>query len=176
MPIVRFLGLVAILASFCVSALGPAFAGGADPSRFISSIYANGHEEAVWLQWLSAAKRGAWFSRDLTALWSRCDASARKANDKVGPLDADVATNSQMGWEAFKGFTVSVVSQADGLAVVNAKLEPGPNTGPRKASDNVVRYDLIQEGGDWKIDDVHSTIDGKPWSLRDLLKDYLKTN
>jgi len=24
------------------------------------------------------------------------------------------------------------------------------------------------------IDDVRSTIDGKPWSLRELLKDYLK--
>jgi hypothetical protein len=167
--------LAAVLAGLFSTALAPAFAGGADPSRFIASIYAGGREDAVWTQWLSGAKRGAWLSRDLAALWSRCDASAHKAKDELGPLDFDVATNSQLGWESFKGFSVSVVSQSDGQAVVNARLETGPNTVPRKIdSDNVIRYDLVQEGGAWKIDDVRSTVDGKPWSLRELLKNYLK--
>jgi hypothetical protein len=165
--------LAALLASLFTAA--SAFAAGADPSRFIASIYAGGHEDAVWTQWLSSAKRGAWLSRDLAALWSRCDASARKAKDELGPLDFDVATNSQLGWESFKGFSVSVVSQSDGHAFVNARLETGPNTVPRKVdSDNVVRYDLVQEGGAWRIDDVRSTVDGKPWALRELLTNYLK--
>lgn len=164
-----------VFASLFIVAAAPAVAGGADPSRFVSSIYAGGREDAVWTQWLSAAKRGAWLSRDLAALWRRCDASARKAKDELGPLDFDIATNSQLGWESFKGFKVSVVSQGGGHAVVDARLETGANTIPRKIdSDNVVRYDLVQEGGAWRIDNVRSTVDGKPWSLRELLTGYLK--
>ena len=70
---------------------------------------------------------------------------------------------------------MSVVSQNNGHAVVDVRLKTDANTVPPKFdSDNVIRYHLVQEGGAWKIDDVHSTIDGKPWSLRNLLKDYLK--
>lgn len=169
--------IVAIIVAGLLTTCGlvPAFASGADPSSFISSIYARGHEEAVWTQWLSSAKRGAWLSPDLTALWNRCDISARKSKDELGPLDFDIATNSQLGWDSFKGFKVNLVSQGDGRAVVNARLQTGPNTVPPKVdSDSVIRYDLIQKGGAWKIDDVRSTTDGKPWSLRELLKNYLK--
>jgi hypothetical protein len=171
----RMLPLAAVLAALFFAAPVPAFAGAADASHFIESIYDHGHEDAVWSQWLAKAKRGAWFSRDLTALWNRCDARARQSKDEMGALDFDIATNSQLGWESFKGFAVSVVSQGDGHAVVNARLETGANTVPPKFdSDSVIRYDLVQERGAWRIDDVHSTTDGKPWSLRDLLKDYLK--
>lgn len=165
----------AVFAALVAAAFVPAFARGADASRFIELIYAHGHEDAVWSQWLRSAKRGGWFSRDLTALWNKCDARASQSKDPIGPLDFDIATNSQLGWDFFKGFAVSVVSQNNGHAVVDVRLKTDANTVPPKFdSDNVIRYDLVQEGGAWKIDDVHSTIDGKPWSLRDLLKDYLK--
>lgn len=167
--------LGAVLAGLFAAGLAPAFAGEADPSRFIASIYAHGRVDAVWTQWLSDAKRGAWFSRDVAALWRQCEASARKAKDEEGPVDFVIATNSQLDWSSFKGFTVSVVSQRDGRAVVNARLQTAPNTVPRKIdSDNVVRYDLVQENQAWRIDDVSSTVDGKPWSLREMLKNYLK--
>jgi hypothetical protein len=167
--------LVAVFSGLFAADLAPVFASGADPSRFIASIYARGHVDAVWTQWLSDAKRGAWFSRDVAALWRQCDASAHKAKDELGPLDFVIATNSQLDWSSFKGFTVSVVSQGDGHAVVNARLQTRPNTVPPKVdSDNVIHYDLVEEGSAWKIDDVSSTVDGKPWSLRQLLKDYLK--
>jgi hypothetical protein len=178
MPPFRFSRVAAILlAALFAVALVPAFASadGPDAARFIESIYAHGHEDAVNLQWLHSAKRGAWFSRDLRALWNQCDARARQLDDRLGALGFDIATNSQLEWDSFKGFAVSVASQGDGRAVVNAKLETRADVDPRKFdSDNVIRYDLIREGGAWKIDDVRSTVDGTPWSLRELLKDYLK--
>jgi hypothetical protein len=175
MPLFRLSWLAACLVALFAAAPAPALGGGADPAQFITSIYAHGHEEAVWSQWLDGAKRGAWLSRDLAALWNKCDASARKSKDQQGALDFDVAENSQMGWEAFKGFAVSLVSQGGGHAVVDARLKVGHNTAaPKFDSDNVIHYDLVQEGGVWRIDDVSSTTDGKPWSLRDLLKGYLK--
>ncbi len=174
MPPFRFSRVAAIGATLFAATLVPAFAD-EDASHFIDSIYDHGHEDAVWLQWLNRAKRSAWFSRDLTALWSRCDARARQSKDQMGALDFDIATNSQLGWDSFKGYAVSVVSTGDGRAAVNARLKTGANTDPPKFdSDNVIRYDLVQEGGAWKIDDVRSTTDGKPWSLRELLKYYLK--
>jgi hypothetical protein len=176
MPPFRLSWIAAILATFFAATLAPAFAAGPDAAHFVDSIYVHGHEDAVWSQWLDGRKRGAWVSRDLAALWGRCDASALKAKDEEGALDADVATNSQLGWESFKGYAVKVVSQDQSRAVVDVRLTVAANTVPRKFdSDNVIRYDLVQEGGGWKIDDVHSTVDGKPWSLREMLAAYLKT-
>jgi hypothetical protein len=173
-PSLRFWWLAASLAAL-LAALVPAFASGADAGRFIESIYAHGHEDRVWSQWLQSARRGAWLSRDLTALWNRCDARARRSKDAQGALDFDIATNSQLGWESFKGYAVRVVSLGASRSVVDVRLQNGANTVPRKFdSDNVIRYDLVQESGAWKIDDVHSTVDAKPWALRELLKDYLK--
>jgi hypothetical protein len=37
-------------------------------------------------------------------------------------------------------------------------------------SDLTIRYDFIREGGRWVIDDMSSTADGKPWTLRGMLK------
>ena len=93
MPPFRFSWVAVILAALFAAALVPAFAcaGGADASRFIEAIYAHGHEDAVWSQWLDSAKRGAWFSRDLTALWNQCDASASQSKDQVGALDFGAA-------------------------------------------------------------------------------------
>jgi hypothetical protein len=172
----HFSWVAAVLAALA-AALVPAFAfaAGANAGRFIESIYAHGHEDAVRLQWLHSAKRGPWFSRDLRALWNQCDAHARQLDDRLGALGFDIATNSQLEWDSFKGFAVSVVSQGDGRAVVNARLETRADVDPRKFdSDNVIQYDLVQEGGAWKIDDARSTVDGTPWSLRELLKNYLK--
>lgn len=176
MPPFRLSWIAAIVAAFFAATLAPALAAGPDPGRFVELIYAHGRVDAVWSQWLDGAKRGAWVSHDLAALWGRCDASARKAKDELGALDFVIATNSQLDWSSFKGFAVKVVSQGEGRAVVDARLTVAANTTPPKIdSDNVIRYDLIQEGGGWKIDDAHSTVDGKPWSLREMLNAYLKT-
>jgi hypothetical protein len=38
----------------------------------------------------------------------------------------------------------------------------------------VLRYDLVRDGGHWKIDDIRGANDGKPWSMRAKLNWELK--
>jgi hypothetical protein len=44
----------------------------------------------------------------------------------------------------------------------------------KHAADQVVRYDFVHEGDKWKIDDIRGAVDGTPWSVRELLTQYLK--
>jgi hypothetical protein len=43
-----------------------------------------------------------------------------------------------------------------------------------KPSDNTIRYNFVREDGKWKIDDISGTLDGEPWSIRDILSESLK--
>jgi hypothetical protein len=38
-----------------------------------------------------------------------------------------------------------------------------------------VRYHLVQEDGQWKIDDIKGSADGRPWSIRSILAASLKS-
>jgi hypothetical protein len=99
-------------------------------------------------------------------LWADCDARAHKTGDGLGAVDFDVATNSQ-GMEV-KSFKAKTLSQDASHASVVASL--APNNWVRKSErENEIRYDLIWEHGRWKIDDIHSVIEPKSWSLRALL-------
>jgi hypothetical protein len=141
-----------------------------NPDLFVASIYANGREGVVWTQWLDGARRREWFLQALTTLWANCEARARETKDELGPLDFDVATNSQ-GMEV-KSFTVKTVSQDASYASVVARL--APNNWVRKSGrENEIRYDLVWEHGRWKIEDVHSVLEPNTWSLRALLTQYL---
>jgi hypothetical protein len=147
-----------------------ALAGPPDPARFVASIYANGGESGVWEQWLDGARRGEWFSGALAALWTRCDALARKTRDQLGALDFDVATNSQ-GMEV-KSFAVKTLSRDAAHANVVATLTPD-NWARKSERENEIRYDLVWERGRWAIDDIHSVIEPNAWSLRAILTQYL---
>jgi hypothetical protein len=171
MSIFAFARAAALVSGVLVFAAGPAAeAAPSDPARFVASIYAGGREPAVWDQWLDGGRRGEWFSRAVTALWAKCDALARKTHDELGPLDFDVATNSQ--GLTVKGFTVKTLSQDASHASVIAKLTPD-NWARKSDRENEIRYDLVMERGRWAIDDVHSVIEPNPWSLRALLTQYL---
>jgi len=41
-------------------------------------------------------------------------------------------------------------------------------------ADNVIRYSLVRDDGQWKIDDIAGASDGEPWSIRGMLADSLK--
>jgi len=76
------------------------------------------------------------------------DALAHGMGDEPGPVDFDVATNSQ-GMEV-KSFTVKTLSQDASHASVVARL--APNNWVRKSErENEIRYDLVWEHGRWKI-------------------------
>jgi hypothetical protein len=110
-----------------------------DLERFVTSIYSNGREPKVWAEWLDGSRRMEWFSHRLTALWANCDTRAHKTGDGLGPVDFDVATNSQ-GMEV-KSFTVKKLSQDASHASVVARL--APNHWLRKSErEKEIRYDL----------------------------------
>jgi hypothetical protein len=140
-----------------------------EPARFVASIYANGREGAVWSQWLDGAQRREWFSHALIALWTQCDARARKTGDELGAVDFDVATNSQ-GMKV-KTFTVKTLSRDALHAKVVATLTPD-NWVRKSQRENEIRYDLVWERGRWVIDDIHSVIEPNAWSLRAILTQY----
>ena len=141
-----------------------------DPTGFVASIYAYGREPAVWVQWLDGARRGEWFSHAVTALWAECDADARKTHDELGPLDFDVATNSQ--GLTVKGFTSRRSRETPGMRASSRSSRPIIGSVNRSAR---TRSATTSSGSAdaWAIDDVHSVIEPKPWSLRALLTQYL---
>jgi hypothetical protein len=174
MPLMSIFGLRRIaslaLGVFACAAVVTAPAATSDPDRFVTSIYANGRAGAVWAQWLDGSRPREWFSQGLTTLWANCDALAHDTGDEPGPVDFDVATNSQ-GMDV-KSFTVKTVSQDASHASVVARL--APNNWVRKSKrENEIRYDLVWESGRWKIDDIHSVVEPNAWSLRALLTQYL---
>jgi hypothetical protein len=171
MSIFGFARTTALVASVLAFAgMAAARTGQLDPARFVASIYANGAESGVWEQWLDEARRGEWFSRALTALWTHCDVRARKTSDELGAVDFDAATNSQ-GMEV-KSFTVKALSR-DALHA-NVVVTLTPNNWARKSErENEIRYDLVWERGRWAIDDIHSVIEPNAWSLHAILTRYL---
>jgi len=89
----------------------------------------------------------------------------------VGTIDLAPVTNSQdLDVKSFK--VVSKKSEAN-KATVTVTLT-ARHSARKNSADDIIRYDFVRETGAWKIDDIRSAVDGKPWSIRQLLVNYLK--
>ena len=115
------------------------------------------------------AAKSKYLSKSLIALWAKADAHTPKGD--VGPVDFDPVTNSQD--PDVKSFKVEAEKLEADRALIAVTMT-GHGT-QRKATDQIVRYDLVREGKDWKIDDIKGASDGEPWSIRAMLADALKT-
>jgi hypothetical protein len=148
----------------------PLAAQGADPIAIVKSIYPEGSqsEAAVSLQMRAPHRRA--LSNSLAALWKKSD-DATPAEDEPVP-GFDIASNSQ-GMEV-KSAALSYERRGATHVIVVAKLRAAHPFVRHSPADNVVRYDFVRDAGGWKINDVRSAIDGKPWSLRALLTEGLK--
>jgi hypothetical protein len=112
--------------------------------------------------------KAKYLSKSLVQLWAKADAHMPKGD--VGPIDFDPVTNSQD--PDVKSFKVDAEKlEADKALIAVTMTGHGV---PRKAEDLVVRYELVREGKDWKIDDIKGASDGEPWSIRAMLTDSLK--
>ena len=115
------------------------------------------------------AAKAKYLSKSLVALWAKADARTPKGD--VGPVDFDPVTNSQD--PDVKSFKVSAEKQEADKATIAVAIDA--HQGPRpKPTDQTMRYDFVREAGQWKIDDVKGTADGKPWSIRGMLAASLK--
>ena len=141
-----------------------------DPAAIVKEIYRNTSRDAAF--GLEEAERRKYLSKSLIELWAKADAKAKARGDEVGPIDYDVTTNSQ-GMEV-KSYSAKTERRDGERAVLVVKLVPRGEWVRNSPDDNIVRYHFIREGGRWVIDDIGSTIDGKPGSLRDLLLENLK--
>jgi len=116
---------------------------------------------------LEPADRHEYFSRRIVALWAKDDATTSPG--EIGAIDFDLASNSQgMAIASFKVKTERADATHVRLAVTLVSRGKYIRNSP---SDLVVHYDFIREDGRWVIDDMSSTTDGKPWTLRGLLGD-----
>ena len=163
-----------ILAGLAVAALGasPSVAApkpAPDPSLVVASVYAE--EQAGRAPLLEASVRAATLTKSLAALWARADAAASRHMDDVGPVDFDVATNSQ-GMNV-KSDALKTERRDATHAIVVATLVPDNwlRASPRE---NFIRYDLVFDGARWAIDDVRGVAEPREWSLRDLLTQSLR--
>jgi hypothetical protein len=144
-----------------------------DPVKIVNAIYARaakgkGDGGGGFVIENKAAK-AKYLSKSLIELWAKADAHTPKGD--VGPVDFDPVTNSQD--PDIKSFEVTAEKQDTEKAVIAVKMsgrrEPRP-----KPADQTVRYAFVRDAGLWKIDDISGSIDGEPWSIRDMLTESLK--
>jgi len=115
------------------------------------------------------AAKAKYLSKPLIALWARADAATPK--DDVGAIDFDPVTNSQD--PDVKSFTLATEKLDADNATIAVTLT-SHRTDRSNPADLVIRYDFMRETDKWKIDDIRGAEDGKPWSIRELLTQYLK--
>jgi hypothetical protein len=143
-----------------------------DPVAILTAIYARvakgkGDSGGGFVIENPAAK-AKYFSKSLVDLWARADDSTPKGD--IGPIDFDLVTNSQEpDVKSFK--VVAEKLEADNAVIVVTLTSRSPRPKP---SDNTIRYNFVKDAGQWKIDDISSTLDGEAWSLRDILTESLK--
>ena len=165
------------IAASLLAAIKPAFAQApapGDPAAILTAIYTRaakgkGDGGAAFVTENKAAK-ARYLSRALVALWAKADAHTPKGD--VGPIDFDPVTNSQD--PDVKSFKVTTEKQEGDRATIAVTIEG--HQGPRpKPADQTVRYHLVREDSQWKIDDIKGSADGRPWSVRSILAASLKS-
>lgn len=144
-----------------------------DPAAILTAIYtrvAKGKGDSGGTFVIEKATRAKYLSNALAALWTKADARTRKGDS--GPVDFDPVTNSQD--PDVKSFKVVAGKQEGDKATLAVTIEGHQPQARAKMADNTIRYDLVREAGQWKIDDIKGTVDGSAWSVRALLVASLK--
>jgi Protein of unknown function (DUF3828) len=144
-----------------------------DPVGIVTAIYtrvAKGKGDGGGTFVIQKAARTKYLSNSLVALWAKADARTKKGDG--GPVDFDPVTNSQD--PDVKSFKVAAEKQGADKATVAVTIESHQREARTNAADKTIRYDFVQEAGQWKVDDIKGAVDGSPWSVRALLVDSLK--
>jgi hypothetical protein len=148
----------------------PLFAQTPDPVAVVNSIYKGGDNRSAAFG-LDPDERHKYFSKSTAALWDKADAKANPGGDEVGAIDFDISTNTQGANVTSYSIVSSKVSDKNATVVVKLVLDNWIRNSP---DDNIIRYQFVLEDGNWMIDDIGSAIDGKGWTLRQLLEINLR--
>ena len=144
-----------------------------DPAGILTAIYARvakGKGDTGGTFVVQKAARPKYLSNGLAALWTKTDARTPKGDS--GPVDFDPVTNSQD--PDVKAFKVTAEKQEASKATLAVTIESHQRDARQNPADKTIRYDFVQEAGQWKIDDIKGAVDGSPWSVRALLAASLK--
>jgi hypothetical protein len=134
--------------ALCVLALGPGPARAADPGpeAVVKRLYAEPHP-----------KRSIVYTKRLQGL---LDADARQAN---GNLDFDYRLNGEpLKPDTVKDLTFKEAGEGQDQAKVTVERKGGDGS-------KAIVYDLVREGGAWRVSDAHAIGDRK-WQLSTILK------
>jgi hypothetical protein len=141
-----------------------------DPVGILTAIYARvakGKGDSGGTFVFQKVARTKYLSNRLAALWAKADARTPKGDS--GPVDFDPVTNSQD-----PNVRVTVEKQEAGKATLAITIESHQRDVRQNPADKTIRYDFVQEAGQWKIDDIKGAVDGSTWSVRALLAASLK--
>ena len=140
-----------IVPSFILLAmlLDPALAQAASPADPVTRAYKieiEGQKNLAKAKppWF-APYRGQLLTKRLAALFAR-DEKYGVESGGVGLLDWDPFLNGQDG--EFKDLTIKIVSQTEARGVVEARFTSFK-------SPVSILFDMVQESGSWRIDDIH---------------------
>ena len=138
----------------------------AAPIDIVNGIYkmADNRQAAFGLD---PAERHKFLSKSTAALWDLAEAKSNPNGDEIGAIDFDITTNTQGAEVKSYSIVSNKVSEKSASVVVKLELDNWIRNSP---DDLVIRYDFVLEGGSWMINDVGSTVDGKPWTLLELLE------
>lgn len=169
----RLAAALAVLAA-CAAPAASAPPPASDPKGIAREIYATvaaGDGDAGGqLLWTDRAVRARLFSKGLASLWAKADTKAEAEKDGLGAIDFDPLTASQD--PLVRSFSVAVEKQDERSATVAVTLVD-PRGRRKVPADETVRLDFVREGGRWAIDDLRGTVEGRRWSVREVLKAYL---
>lgn len=157
-------------------ALTPALAVDAGPAAPVIAIYKrvvdsfdgkSSNTDNGYFIWKDDKTRRRYFSARTAKLWREADRLTPKGDES--PPGFDPVTNSQD--PLLRAFDTSIEKQDATSATVLVRIsdKPGPITQP--APRDLIRYDMVLEGGRWLIDDIRGTVD-TAWSVRQALTQY----
>jgi hypothetical protein len=136
------------------------------PVDIVHSIYkgAAGRQAAFGLD---PAERHKFLSKSTVALWDKAEAVSNPNGDEVGAIDFDITTNTQGADVTSYSIVSNKMDGKTAAVVVKLVLDNWIRNSP---DDLIIRYVFVLEDGSWMIDDMSSTTDGKPWTLREILE------
>lgn len=146
----------------------------ADPVATVTKVYEQVLQQGEGRSggqffWVRPADRRVWMTASLAALWARAD--RRSPGGDQGRIPFDPVTNSRA--PCLADARVALVAPRRGAPKDRAQVALALSScaGPRRTqSDDLVTYGLRRETGHWRIDEIKGTADGRPWSIRALLK------
>ncbi|KOF14549.1 hypothetical protein AC244_26275 [Ensifer adhaerens] len=115
--------------------------------------------EALYAPYLSngdTSERDAFFSNGLTKLY---EADAKKSQGEVGAIDFDPVINGQ-DWD-IADLRVGKAEISAQSAVITVRFE-------NFSVPVALRYSLVNEAGNWQVDDIESTEGETRWTLSEI--------